>query len=196
LLATPFKHFAQNTPKIRRRAPITLKDTMPAFTLINTDDLLETVWRLLDETDQSWRFTKKGDKRTAGDVEKSVTNKKRARVERRQEATDRILAEVRKRNLCRGVPGQTIADRMLRAMQPGAWYGMGDVARLAGVHKSGRGKVHQVLLPRGWIEQASNPAFRGRLDPWQIMRGAEPEPQHLYRLTELGLKVRAALPAP
>jgi hypothetical protein len=150
-------------------------------------------WRLLDETDQTWRFTKKGDKRPVYDVQKSVTSKQRLRDQRRRIVIDRILAEARKRNLCRAQPGQSIADRMLRAMRPGTWLGMGDIARLAGVHRSGRGKVHQVLLRRGWIEQAKNPAFRGIFDPWQIMRGAEPEPLHLYRLTELGLKVRTGL---
>ena len=60
--------------------------------------------------------------------------------------------------------------------------------------QSGRGKVHQVLLQRGWIEKVKNPAFQGILNPWQIMQGGEPEPQHLFRLTEAGLKVRAALP--
>ena len=78
------------------------------------------------------------------------------------------------------------------AMQPDAWYGMGDIARMAGVGKSARGKVPQVLLRRAWVEKTTNPAFRRILDPWEIMRGGEPEPLHLYRLTALGLKVRAA----
>ena len=166
---------------------------MPAFTDTPTA-MWETVRRLLDEADQTWRFTKKGDKRPHYDVAKSVASKKRIRAERRQAATDRHLAAARTRNLCRALPGQSIADRMLRAMQPGQWLGMGDIARMAGIYKSGRGKVHQVLLLRGWVEKVKNPAFRGRLDPWQIMAGGEPEPQHLYRLTELGLKVRATLP--
>jgi hypothetical protein len=171
---------------------------MPAFNFQFSEDpeeWLANIWRLFDEADQTWRFTKKGDKRPRYDVAKSVASKKRIKAERQKVAMDRILAAARKRNLCRALPGQSIADRMLRAMRPGAWLGMGDIARMAGVHKSGRGKVHQVLLRRGWIEKANNPAFRGILNPWQIMRGAEPEPQHLYRLTESGLKVKAALPA-
>ena len=51
-------------------------------------------------------------------------------------------------------------------------------------------------MRRGWVEKAKNPAFRGILNPWQIMRGAESEPQHLYRLTEAGLAAKAALPKP
>jgi hypothetical protein len=172
---------------------------MPAFkfpTMADPDEWLANIWRLFDETDQTWRFTKKGDKRTRYDVAKSVAGKKRIKAERRQAATDRTLAAARKRNLCRALPGQSIADRMLQAMRPGAWYGMGDIATLAGVHKSGRGKVHQVLLRRGWIEKAKNPAFRGTLNPWQIMRGEESEPQHLYRLTEAGLTAKGNLPRP
>jgi hypothetical protein len=170
---------------------------MPAFkfpTMADPDEWLATVWRLLDEADQTWRFTKKGDKRPLYDVAKSVASKKRIRAERRQAVMDHILAAARKRNLCRALPGQSIADRMLQAMTPGAWFGMGDIARMAGIHKSGRGKVHQVLLRRGWIEKVKNPGFRGILAPWQIMAGGEPEPQHLYRLTELGLKMKAGLP--
>jgi hypothetical protein len=79
-------------------------------------------------------------------------------------------------------------------MKPGEWFGMGDIARMAGVDKSARGKVHQVLLRRGWVEKARNPAFRGILSPWKIMAGEEPEPLHLFRLTELGERVRDALP--
>jgi hypothetical protein len=170
---------------------------MPAFNFqlpADPDEWLATIWRLLDEADQTWRFTKKGDKRPRYDVAKSVASKKRIRAERRQAVIDRTLAAARKRNLCRAMPGQSIADRMLQAMRPGEWYGMGDIARMARIHKSGRGKVHQVLLRRGWIEKAKNPAFRGTLDPWQIMAGAEPEPQHLYRLTDAGLNAKGLLP--
>ena len=60
-------------------------------------------------------------------------------------------------------------------MQPAEWYGQGDIARMAGVSASARAKVHQVLLRRGWVEKVRNPAFRGILDPWSIMAGAEPE---------------------
>ena len=167
---------------------------MPSFTNSPTA-IWEAVRRLLDENDRSWRFTRKGDKRPRYDIEASVSAKRRIRADKQEAATERSLARARERsNRYRPLPGQSIADRMLRAMQHGAWYGMGDIARLAGVDRSARAKVHQVLLRRRWIEKADNPAFRGTLDPWQIMAGAEPEPQHLYRLTELGLKVRATLP--
>jgi hypothetical protein len=163
--------------------------------LTNTPTAIwETVRRLLDEGDRSWRFTRKGDKRPWYDIEASVSAKRRIRADKQKAAAERSLARTRERNnRYRPPPGHSIADRMLRAMQPGAYYGMGDIARMAGVDRSARGKVHQVLLRRRWIEKADNPAFRGTLDPWQIMSGAEPEPKHLYRLTEPGLRVRAGL---
>ncbi|MCK1519288.1 MULTISPECIES: hypothetical protein [unclassified Bradyrhizobium] len=171
---------------------------MPAFNLqfpADPEEWLAHIWRLLDEADQTWRFTKKGDKRPLCDIGASVEAKRRKRAVRQEAAAERILAAVRARNLCRALPGQSIADRMLRVMRPGEWLGMGDIARMAGIHKSGRGKVHQVLLRRGWVEKARNPAYQGILDPWQIKAGAEPEPLHLFRLTELGERVKAALPA-
>ena len=151
----------------------------------------EAVRRLLDENDRSWRFTRKGDKRPRYDIEASVSAKRRIRAAKQKAVMERLLASVRERNRCRTLPGQSIADRMLRAMQPGGWFGMGDIARMAGVDASARAKVHQVLLRRHWIEKADNPAFRGTLNPWQIIAGAEPEPKHLYRLTDAGLRVRA-----
>ena len=166
---------------------------MPAFT-IDPTSIWETVRRLLDENDRSWRYTRNGDKRPWCDIDASVSAKRRIKAEKQKAAAERTLASARQRNLSRALPGQSIADRILRVMQPGEWYGMGDVARMAGVGKSERGKVHQVLLRRGWVEKARNPAFRRILDPWQIMAGAEPEPLHLFRLTELGLRAKAALP--
>jgi hypothetical protein len=166
---------------------------MPMFEFDPTS-IWEAVARLADENDHSWRYTKKGDKRPLCDIDASVTAKKRIKAAKQLAATERTLAASRARNLDRALPGQSIADRMLRAMQLGEWYGQGDIARMAGVSASARAKVHQVLLRRGWVEKARNPAFRGILDPWSIMAGAEPEPLHLFRLTELGLRVRAALP--
>jgi hypothetical protein len=166
---------------------------MPPFTFDPTS-IWEAISRLADENDHSWRFTKRGDKRPLCDIDASVAAKRRIRAVKQQAAIERTLAAARARNLCRALPGQSIAERMLRAMRPGEWYGQGDIARMTGVSASARAKVHQVLLRRDWIEKARNPAFRGILNPWEIMAGAEPEPLHLFRLTELGLKVKAALP--
>jgi hypothetical protein len=166
---------------------------MPRFEFDPTS-IWEAVARLADENDHNWRFTKKGDKRLLCDIDASVTARKRIKAAKQLAATERTLAAAHARHLCRALPGQSIADRMLRAMRPAEWFGMGDIARMAGVSASARAKVHQVLLRRGWVEKVRNPAFRGILDPWSIMAGAEPEPLHLFRLTELGLRVRAGLP--
>jgi hypothetical protein len=120
---------------------------MPPFDLSSTS-IWEAVARLADDNDHSWRFTKKGDKRLLCDIEASVAAKKRVKAARQLVATERTLAALRARNLCRALPGQSIADRMLRVMQPGEWCGMGDIARMAGVSASARAKVHQVLVRR------------------------------------------------
>jgi hypothetical protein len=165
---------------------------LPPF-IIPPEELWPAIFRMIEENDHRWRFTKKGDKRSPADIAKSVEAKRRAREARQLAAAERTLADTRVRRLSRAPSGGSIADRMLRAMEPGNWYGMGDIARMAGVGSSARAKVHQVLLRRGWAEKAENPAFRGILSPPDILAGAEPEPLHLFRLTELGLRVKGVL---
>jgi hypothetical protein len=101
--------------------------------------------------------TKKGDTRPWYDIEASVSAKRRIRADKQKAAVERSQARTRECSRYRPLPGRSIADRMLQAMQPGAWFGMGDIARMAGVDRSARGKVHQVLLRRRWIEKAVNP---------------------------------------
>jgi len=100
---------------------------------------LANVMRLLDDADQTWRFTKRGDTRPLCDVAASVAAKKRIKAERQKVVMDRILGAARKRNLCRALPGQSIADRMLRAMRPGAWLGTGGRP----LHQAGRDPARQ-----------------------------------------------------
>ncbi|GLR91304.1 hypothetical protein [Bradyrhizobium iriomotense] len=166
---------------------------MPAFTFDPTT-IWEAVARLAHEHDHSWRFTKKGDKRLLCDIEASVAAKRRIKAVKQLAAAERIQAATRARYVWRALPGQSIAERMLRVMRPGEWYGQGDIARMAGVGTSARSKVHQVLLRRRWVEKVRNPAYQGILNPWRINAGAEPEPLHLFRLTELGERIKAALP--
>lgn len=166
---------------------------MPPYT-IDPTELWAAITRLANENDHSWRFTKKGDKRPAYDVQKAMDTRKRNKAEKQRIATERSLAATRERNRRRAGPDGSIPERMLKAMKPGEWYGMGDLMRLAGADRSGRGKVHQVMLKRGWVEKALNPAWSEvRLSPYEIMRGGEPQPQHLYRLTERGLAEQARL---
>jgi hypothetical protein len=78
-------------------------------------------------------------------------------------------------------------------MEPGSWYGVGDITRALGEPRSSRGVVQQVLLPRGLVRRARNPARGVRLNPWQIMAGGDQEPDWLYRLTEKGEAYRSRL---
>jgi hypothetical protein len=166
---------------------------VPPYT-IDPTELWAAIDRLADERDQSWRFTKKGDKRPAYDVETAKAARRKNLRAKQDVAIDRILAEANKRNRRRASPEGSIADRMLRAMEPGKYYGQGDLARLAGEGRSSRAKVHQVMLRKGWIEKVRNPAWCGnQFLPWEIAGGAEPQPQHLYRLTHAGLAKRQTL---
>lgn len=158
---------------------------MPPF-IIKPEDLWPAIFKLANESDRSYRFTKKGDSRPLADVKAQMDARRANVAKKRLAAAERIEAATRaKRKIVK--PGQSIADRMLRAMAPGSWYGMGDLARLAGVERNGRGKVHQVMVRRGWIERQRNPQWSGKVpNPWEIMDGAEPEPEWLYRMTAVG----------
>lgn len=165
---------------------------MPPFDPFNGEGLLATMIRLSNERDQTWRFTKKGDRRPAYDIEATKQGRAKAVQAKRDAAAERILASNKaKAAASKPAPGMDIASRMLRAMEPGQWYGMGDLVRLIGASREARGKVHQVLVKQGWVEAARNPAYSGRrYSPDEIEAGAEPEPERLYRLTEVGMARR------
>jgi hypothetical protein len=76
------------------------------------DSIWDAVRRLADDNDNSWRFSKKGDKRPLCDIDAAVQGRKRVRETRRLVTTERILAAARARNLDRAIPGQDIASRM------------------------------------------------------------------------------------
>jgi hypothetical protein len=118
----------------------------------------------------------------------------RAKRERRRAARQRCYARQRARGTkYRAKGGWSIADRMIRIMEPGKWYGVGDVARALDEPRSSRAKMRQVLLARGLVTRTKNPAKREQLDPWQIMAGREQEPDWLYRLSGSGEAYRAKL---
>lgn len=167
---------------------------MPPFK-IDPVELWEAIRRLANEQDQSWRYTKKGDKRPAYDVEAQKQSRKATLARQREARVARLEARSRAASEARRPkPGDDIASRMIRAMEPNAWYGQGDVMRLAGAERHERGKLHQVLLKQGWVERARNPAWSDRrYSPQEIEAGADPPPQHLYKLTEEGVRRRAVL---
>jgi hypothetical protein len=118
----------------------------------------------------------------------------RAKRERQRAARERSYARQRARGIkYRAKGGWSIADHMIRIMSPCEWHGVGDLARALGEPRSSRAKMRQVLLSRGLVTRAKNPAKREQLDPWQIMAGREQEPDWLYRLTEAGEAYRAKL---
>jgi hypothetical protein len=118
----------------------------------------------------------------------------RAKRERQRAARNRCYARQRARGIkYRAKDGWSIADRMIRIMEPGKWYGVGDVARALGEPRSSRAKMTQVLLARGLVTRTKNAARCKQLNPWQIMAGREQEPDWLYRLSGSGEAYRAKL---
>ncbi|MEY9506929.1 alkylated DNA nucleotide flippase Atl1 [Bradyrhizobium diazoefficiens] len=158
------------------------------------EGMLAVLMRLADENDRSWRRTRKGDRRPREDVAKQMESARRNRKAKQDAAAERLARERAIRNSTARPPGEDIASRMLKAMEPGKYYGMGDLVRLIGEGRAARAKVHQVLVRRKWVEKARNPHWSGVVpSPDEIEAGAEPHPQHLYRLTEAGFLHRNGL---
>jgi hypothetical protein len=173
------------------------KTGMPKFDPANPfgeEGMLAVLIRLADENDRSYRWPKKGDRMPRDVVEKARATRQRNLKAKKDAATNRILAAASARDNTARPPGEDIASRMLKAMEPQAWYGMGDLIRMIGETRQARSKVHQTLVKRGWVEKARNPRYSARrFSPDEIEAGAEPEPEHLYRLTEAGLHRRNRL---
>ncbi len=89
----------------------------------------------------------------------------------------------------------TLAHRIALAMEPGRWYGQGDLWRPAGVRRSSV-KAHVPKMRRlGYLERVRNPAGRPQaLLPGEGVHQLPPErrnaPVWLYRLTGAGLRLR------
>lgn len=154
----------------------------------NPDTIIEDLLRLSDGT------RGRTGPRSYADVEKALAGKRKARAARN--AGNRAKLEQERKAIKarrRSPPGQGIADRMLRAMQPGEWYGAGDLARAVGAGRGARSKVAQTLLRRRLVERTRNPAWSSApVDPWRIMAGEIREPKWLYRLTATAAKGLAA----
>lgn len=156
-------------------------------------ELFREMVRLSNELDMSWRYTKKGDRRPLADIEAQKAGRRKVIKAKQEAATERTLAAIKPGRNTRRPPGEDIQSRMLKAMEPGSWYGRGDLMRMIGEIRTSRGKVN-VMLQRGWLQSARNPAYSGSNPaPWEIMAGAEPHPERLYRLTEAGMVRRAEL---
>lgn len=109
-------------------------------------------------------------------AQKQAWARKKAAAKRKAvaEAAQR-LAEARKaeRAAKHGAPTSGAGNALLGAMEPGAWYGVGDLIALSGLK---RGTVHGLahkFHKQGELERAKNPAF---------VRAGFQEPEWLYRL--------------
>lgn len=119
----------------------------------------------------------------------------RGRERAKRERKEKTLAEAIKRDgdRRRRSPHNTraphrIVDKIMRAMEPGHWYGLKALSRAAGMGSSEAGRASQVLQQRAWATRVRNPAWDPRpVSPQQIMAGAEREPQWLYQLTVAGV---------
>lgn len=131
-------------------------------------------------------------------AEKRNRRKPRAEIERRERTKRRnrrrrqAAALERNRKARGGVKcvaplGEGYVDRMLAAMVPGEWYGRLDLVRLIGEGRAIRGKVNQVMVVKGYVERAPNPAYRGQVSPQRIFAGEVAEPRYVYRLAPRGL---------
>ena len=83
-------------------------------------------------------------------------------------------------------PGKRSADRLILSMEPGKWYGRGDLIQMADLTRSDRIKVDQVLLRYGLVQRARNPEWQGTCDGKMTKASDALEPMWLYRMTSRG----------
>jgi hypothetical protein len=126
-------------------------------------------------------------------VQKWLRTKRRIQEERERKATARRLAAQkgpeRQRPLWGLIRpfGLRNIDRQLAVMEPGKWYGRGDVVRMVGLERYARDKISIVAHQKGAVQRRRNPA-------WTPIRFGEPaEPLWLYRLTPYGEAWREAV---
>jgi hypothetical protein len=85
--------------------------------------------------------------------------------------------------------GPAWRDRIITALEPGAWFGAVDIARLTGLAvRSVRAILKQKLLPEGLVARGRNPDWVGNT------RNVEPE--RLWSLTPAGELERERVRAP
>ena len=159
-----------------------LRNCLSGLRSLDSDSLIENILRATDDR------RRRTDPRPYAEVERCVAGKRKARATRnagKRAALEQERKATKSRR--RSPPGHGIADRLLRAMHPNEWYGAGDLVRAVGAGRDARCKLGHVLLPRGLVERARNPAWSvAPVDPWRIMGGEVREPKWLYRLTGNG----------
>ena len=81
--------------------------------------------------------------------------------------------------------GGSIAQRMIKVMDPGSWYTADDLVKLIDAPRCARSKVYQVLLRHGLVHRARDPNPLPRVDGVTLV--------YLYRLTVKGEAERETL---
>ena len=79
-------------------------------------------------------------------------------------------------------------DRLVRVMEPGAWYAAPDIAELTGFdHSQRQAIVYQQGIGQGYVEKRRNP--EARMDLPNAFSG----PKVLFGLTDKGRRLRELL---
>jgi hypothetical protein len=167
------------TQRAERQQRDTLRKCFGVLRSMDSGTLIENILRAADGK------RRRTDPRPYAEVGRCVAGKRKA-LATRNAGKHAVLEQERKARKARrrSAPGQGIADKILQVMQPGEWYGAGDLVRAVGAGRDARCKLGQVLLPRRRVERARNPAWStAPINPWRIMAGEVREPKWLYRLT-------------
>jgi hypothetical protein len=139
---------------------------------------------------------RRGDPLPLAQIEAMRKGRERKKRKRRVAAIKRAAErdKPRRRKYHRNF-GWSIADRIVRTMEPGCWYGAGDLAQAVGAPaKQGRSRIRQRLLRASLVERTANPEWTAtHPNPWEVMAGAAVEPRWLYRLTGAGEAYRVGL---
>src|SRR3990172_9322677 len=138
---------------------------------------------------------RKGDRHTVESRARMAVARRvwhRARWARTLAALDRRVEARRQPRAAR--PGRIKhVERILAAMEPGAWYGVRDLVNTTGIpRKSVCAKIYQDMVGRGWVVRGRNPAWDGRWATRSDERRVV-EPEFLWRLTAAGEAKRMAL---
>lgn len=105
----------------------------------------------------------------------------------KQEAAAERWHEARKAKRKPPTPyGERVADRVVRAMEPGEWYADRDLQNALGVPEDYPVQLEALRL--GLIHKRPNPEWRG-----QNRYGEMQAPKYLFQLTPLGEALRASV---
>ena len=144
-----------------------------AWWMPNPETILEDLLRAASNT------RRRNDPQSLEHVERVKEGKRKAR--------ERRLAE---RNARRPPPKpkpEAPVLRILRAMEPGRWYGLKELGRAVGVDHDQANSVSCVLRKKRWADRAANPGWDPTpVQPQVLQGGGVREPKWLWRLSAGG----------